>query len=298
MKIVHVPVMREEVLEALKIKSKGIYVDATLGLGGHAEGILQRAEGCVLIGIDRDDAALQRAKEHLNAYKNVHLVNERFSHMRAVVNDLGYTRVDGILIDAGVSTLHLKSDGRGFSFMKDEPLDMRMDQKQRLTAREIVNRYSEKDLTTIIWEYGEERLSRRIARAIIAARNKKPITSCRELAAIIEKAAGSRDRKRLIPSRIHPATRTFQALRIEVNKELDELSAAVDAGAHMLATGGRFCVISYHSLEDRIIKNAFRKLAKDGLFRIITKKPLVPDQEEQKLNPSSRSAKLRVAEKI
>ncbi|GBE03675.1 MAG TPA: 16S rRNA (cytosine(1402)-N(4))-methyltransferase RsmH [Nitrospirae bacterium] len=291
MDVIHVPVMLEEVLAALELKSSGIYIDATLGLGGHAEGILQCAQGCTLIGIDRDENAIEIARERLKGFEKVHLIKNRFSNMKDVVNSLGYEKVNGIILDAGVSTLHLKAEGRGFSFMRDEPLDMRMDQSSDLTAEKVVNSYKEKDLADIIYQYGEERYSRRIAKSIVFARRKNRITSCKELATIIEKAVGRR-------GRIHPATRSFQALRIKVNSELDELSKAVDSGAELLEEKGRFCVLSYHSLEDRIVKNAFRKLAKEGLFRIITKKPIVPEREEQKLNPSSRSAKLRVAEKI
>ncbi|MBI5663637.1 MAG: 16S rRNA (cytosine(1402)-N(4))-methyltransferase RsmH [Nitrospirae bacterium] len=291
MEIVHVPVMREEVLEALKIESSGIYVDATVGLGGHAEGIMQRAGRCTLIGIDRDDNAIEIAGRRLMDYKTVHLVQDSFSNMGAVVRNMGYNKVNGILLDLGVSTLHLKSEGRGFSFLKDEPLDMRMDKRQAVTAETVVNRYSEKDLADIIWKFGEERFSRRIAKSIVAARRKKPVRSCGDLAAIIEMSVRRR-------GRIHPATRTFQALRIEVNKELEELPAAIEAGVELLDAGGRFCILSYHSLEDRIVKNAFRKLAKEGLFNIITRKPLVPARLERQSNPSSRSAKLRVGEKI
>lgn len=291
MAIIHVPVMREEVLGALELKSSGIYIDATLGLGGHAKGILQRAGGCTLIGIDRDENAIEIARERLKSYQKVHLIKNKFSNMKDVVNNLGYEKVNGILLDVGVSTLHLKAEGRGFSFLRDEPLDMRMDQCSDLTAEKVVNSYKEKDLADVIYQFGEERYSRRIAKSIVFARRKNRITSCKELATIIERAVGRR-------GRIHPATRTFQALRIEVNGELDELSKAVDSGAELLEEQGRFCVLSYHSLEDRIVKNAFKKLAKEGLFRIITKKPMVPEREEQKLNPSSRSAKLRVSEKI
>lgn len=290
MEIIHVPVMLDEVMEALNIKSSGIYVDATVGLGGHSEGILQRAQDCTLIGIDRDDNALAIAKKRLAGYRNTHLVRDSFSNLKTVVHDLGFNRVNGILLDIGVSTLHLRSEGRGFSFLRDEPLDMRMDRRQKLTAEYVVNSYPEKELATIIFQYGEERYSRKIAKVIYSERRKKRISSCKELAEIIEKAIGRRER-------IHPATRTFQALRIEVNKELEELTAAIDNGAELLAEEGRFCILSYHSLEDRIVKNAFKKLAKEGILNIITKKPLVPQRREQKLNPSSRSAKLRVGER-
>ncbi|KPK00665.1 MAG: hypothetical protein AMK71_08100 [Nitrospira bacterium SG8_35_4] len=291
MNVVHVPVMREEVIENMNLKNSGVYVDATVGLGGHAEGILRNAKKCTLIGIDRDQEALDRARERFIEYGNVHLVRDSFSNIRSVVNTLGFSEVDGILLDLGVSSLHLKSGGRGFSFLKDDPLDMRMDKGQDLTAEKVINTYSEKDLADLIWKYGEERRSRRIARSIAFARRKSPVRSCSELAMIIEKSIGR-------SGRIHPATRTFQAIRIEVNRELEQLTDALEAGAGMLAKDGRLCVISYHSLEDRIVKNAFRELAKQGLFRIITKKPLTPGQEEKKVNPSSRSAKLRAAERL
>jgi len=291
MNIVHVPVLKKEVIEHMKLKNSGIYVDATIGLGGHAEGILQNAKECTLIGIDRDREALDRARERFSDCGNVHLVRDSFSNMRSVINALGFSKVNGILLDLGVSTLHLKANGRGFSFLKDEPLDMRMHREQTLTAEDVINTYPEKNLADIIWKYGEERRSRRIARAIVYARRKSPVRTCRELAHIIEKSVGR-------AGRIHPATRTFQAVRIEVNRELEQLSAALDEGAGLLAEEGRMCVISYHSLEDRIVKNAFRELARQGLFRIITKKPLIPGREEILINPSSRSAKLRVAERL
>jgi 16S rRNA (cytosine1402-N4)-methyltransferase len=282
--------MLKEVVKALKVRERGVYVDATVGTGGHAEGILKGAEGCVLIGIDRDERAIEVARERLCGY-TVHLIRDRFSNIKDLVRSIGYDEVDGILLDLGLSTLQLREEGRGFSFLKDEPLDMRMDRRQSLTASDIVNGYSEEALASIIYRYGEERFSRRIARAIVRARQKGRIDSCRRLAEIIQKAVGRR-------GRIHPATRTFQALRIEVNRELDELSTAIDEGAGLLRSGGRFCVLSYHSLEDRIVKNAFKRLAQQGMFRIITKKPLRPGTEEKRANPSSRSARLRVAERI
>lgn len=290
METVHVPVMGEEVLEAMKVEKSGVYIDATVGLGGHAGMILRKAENCTLIGIDRDEEALAIAAERIPG-PTIHLVKERYSRLGTVARDLGYTSVHGVLLDAGVSTLQLKQEGRGFSFFRDEPLDMRMDRRQRLTAEEVVNRYTEKDLASVIWKYGEERFSRKIARAVVQERRRKPVTSCKELAGIIERSLGRR-------GRIHPATRTFQALRIEVNSELTELSEAIEEGAKILCEGGRICVLTYHSLEDRIVKNAFRRLAADGIFRIITRKPLVPGRPERERNPSSRSAKLRVGEKI
>jgi len=287
--------MLTEVLEALKIKESGIYIDGTAGLGGHAEGILKNAQQCTLIAMDSDELAIQAARERLKPLmserRKVHFVRDNFSNMKTAVNELGYEKVDGILLDLGVSTLQLKSEGGGFSFLKDEPPDMRMDKRQRLTAAEIVNRYPEKDLAHIIWQYGDEGFSRKIAREIVAARKKKPVSSCMELAEIIERAIGRR-------GRIHPATKTFQALRIEVNRELAVLTAAIDEGAGLLNKGGRFCVLSYHSLEDRIVKNSFKKLSAEGRLSIITKKPLVPGREEIRTNPSSRSAKFRAAEAL
>ena len=291
MEIAHVPVMVEEVLRMLKVKKSGVYIDGTVGLGGHAEGILKSVEGgCTLIGIDKDEEALKIAKERLKGF-DVHLIMDRFSNTDAVISNLGYREVDGILLDLGVSTLQLKSEGRGFSFLKDEPLDMRMDNRQTLTALRIISRYTEKDLAHVLWQYGEERFSRKIARAIVNAREQKPIRTCRELSQIIEKAIGRK-------GRIHPATKTFQALRIEVNKELTELSMAINTGINILKSGGRFCILSYHSLEDRIVKHSFKELERKGMVSIITKKPLIPKKEEQQLNPSSRSAKLRAAEKL
>jgi len=277
-------------VNALKLKESGVYVDATVGLGGHAEFILQNVPGCTLIGIDRDDKALEIAKERLKGY-DVRLKRDNFSNMEAVTKELGYEKVDGVLLDLGVSSLQLKAEGRGFSFLKDEELDMRMDRRQSLTAAEIVNKYSEADLANVLWRYGEERFSRRISRAIVNARGKAPVRTCRELSQIIESVSGRR-------GRIHPATKTFQALRIEVNKELGELAEAINAGTNIISSGGRICVLSYHSLEDRIVKRSFKELAGKGVITIITKKPLIPGNEERLSNPSSRSAKLRVAEKL
>jgi 16S rRNA (cytosine1402-N4)-methyltransferase len=297
MGISHVPVMLEEVLKALKVKKSGIYVDGTVGLGGHAEGILgYSGGGCKLICIDRDGDALEAAKKRLKS-RNAIFIRDNFSNMDTAVEKSGYRDVDGILLDLGVSALQLQADGRGFSFLKDDLLDMRMDRSQALTALRIVNDYPEKDLAYILWQYGEERFSRRIARAIVASRSQDTIRTCRELARIVERVL-SRGGKRSSYGRIHPATRTFQALRIEVNRELSELSMAVEAGIRILKSGGRFCVLSYHSLEDRIVKHSFRDMARSGLVHVITKKPIVPKKEERNSNPSSRSAKLRIAEKV
>jgi 16S rRNA (cytosine1402-N4)-methyltransferase len=286
----HIPVLLKEVVEMLNIKNSGVYLDGTVGLGGHAEDILRKGEKSTLIGIDRDEESLNKARERLKGF-NAHLEQDTFSHMETVVRRLGYSEIDGILLDLGVSSFQLKSDGRGFSFSKDEPLDMRMDKKQELSAYNIVNEYPEENLANILWKYGEERFSRKIARAVVRARSKKTITTCTELSRVVEKAVGRH-------GRIHPATKTFQALRIEVNRELNELSSALTAGVTILKRGGRFCVISYHSLEDRIVKHSFREYAQEKVISLITKKPLTPSKEEQQRNPSSRSAKMRVAEKL
>ncbi len=297
MEITHVPVMLEEVLKALKIKRSGIYLDGTVGLGGHAEAILRSvAGGCTLIGIDQDEDALEIAKKRLDGY-SVHLIKDNFSNMEEVINGLGYKEVDGILLDLGTSSLQLKAEKRGFSFLMDEPLDMRMDKDNGLTAADIVNEYSEKDLADLLWQYGEERYSRRIARAIVAARTKDYIRTCIDLSRIVARSAGkASSRKRR--TRIHPATRTFQALRIEVNKELVKLSMTMNTVSGLLKKKGRLCVLSYHSLEDRIVKHSFKDMANKGLITILTKRPLVPGKDEIHSNPSSRSAKFRVAEKL
>jgi 16S rRNA (cytosine1402-N4)-methyltransferase len=279
-----------ETLEALALKDNGIYVDATIGEGGHALGILQRVPSCKLIGIDRDEEAIKAVQQRLQGY-DVHLFQEPFSKLKTIVQSLRIDAVDGIVIDPGLSNIHLRSEGRGFSFMKDDPLDMRMDNRQDLTAWHVVNQYSEKELAQVLWEYGEERHARGIARAVVAARKTQPIKTCRDLVRIVETKA----RK---TGRIHVATKTFQAIRIEVNKELDELKKAIVEGSAILGPSGRFCILSYHSLEDRIVKHTFKALQQDGLIQVITKKPVRATIEEIRRNPSARSAKLRIGEKI
>ncbi len=274
----------------LKPKSGGIYVDATVGLGGHAEEILKHIGNGMLIGIDRDEESLKMAMGRL-ADKRVILKKGRFSEIERLVNETGVSEVDGILFDIGTSMFHLKAAERGFSFLSGGPLDMRMDREQELTAGDIVNKYSEKDVDKILWEYGEERLSRKIAKAIVNYRAKKRIDTCAELSDIICSVYKGR-------GKLHPATKTFQALRIAVNDEMNELRKGLVASSGILRTGGRLCVISYHSLEDRMVKNFMRDSQKQGIFNVITKKPLVPSYEEIRLNPSARSAKLRGAEKI
>lgn len=289
MKVIHLPVMLREVIVLLKPESGGIYVDATVGLGGHSEEILKYIGSGMLIGIDRDDEALNMAGSRL-ADSRVVLKKGRFSEVGRLVAETGVTEVDGILFDIGTSMFHLKTAERGFSFLSEEPLDMRMDRAQDLTAAYIVNKYPEKDVDRILWEYGEERLSRKIARAIVDYRAKKKIGTCAELSNIVCSVYKGR-------GKLHPATKTFQALRIAVNDEMNELKKGLAASAGILKSKGRLCVISYHSLEDRIVKNFIRDNQKLGVFNVLTKKPLVPAYEEIRLNPSARSAKLRGAEK-
>lgn len=290
MDIVHLPVMSREVVMLLKLKVGGTYVDATAGLGGHSEEILRHIGNGKLFCIDRDKESIKMAMQRLSDKRAV-FIKGSFSDIENLARKAGADPVDGVLFDLGTSMFHLKTPERGFSFLSKEMLDMRMDKNQTLTAKEIVNEYPEKEIEKILIEYGEERLARKIARAIVLRRQKKEISTCDELAGIISSVYGYR-------GRIHPATRTFQALRIAVNDEMNELKKGLASAARILKSGGRLCVISYHSLEDRIVKNFIRDSAKQGLFRVITKKPLAPLMEETRLNPSARSAKLRGAERI
>ena len=287
----HVPVLLNEVIEMLEIREDGVYIDATVGLGGHSSAILDRlGSRGTLIGIDRDEEALTYAANKLGTDK-VYLRQGRFSEIGEVLQDLKIESADGVLFDLGVSMLQLKEHERGFSFMSDARLDMRMDPSQKLSAWDVVNRYLEKDLQRVLQEFGEEPLFRKIAKRIVINRKSNPINTCAELADIVLQAYGGR-------GKTHPATRTFQAIRIEVNRELDELRSGLAAALGVLKSGGRLCVISYHSLEDRIVKNLFRDWGKEGLIRVLTKKPLAPGREEVLRNSASRSAKLRGGEKL
>jgi 16S rRNA (cytosine1402-N4)-methyltransferase len=283
--------MLKEAMEVLNPMPGGIYVDATIGTGGHSEELLKfiGSEG-KLIGIDRDIEALKITSERLKD-KRVILKKGNFSDVENILSKEGISEVDGILFDLGVSILQIKSPERGFSFNSDMSLDMRMDQEQRFSAWDIVNKYPEKELERIFKEFGEERYSRKIARSIVRYRTKKTIDTCSELSKIVERICGRR-------GKIHPATKVFQALRIEVNQELDELKAGLNASLRILKRAGRLCVISYHSLEDRIVKHFISDCSKKGLMKMLFKKPLIPCSDEIRLNPSSRSARLRGAEKI
>jgi len=289
--VIHLPVMSGEVIEILAPHRGGIYVDATVGLGGHSEMILsQVGQNVKVVGLDRDEQALNRAAKRLNDSR-VLLKKGTFSQMEQVLSADGIYEADGILLDLGVSMMQIKDPERGFSFLSNERLDMRMDNAQILTAWDMVNTYDEQELVRILREYGEEYRAPRVARAIMSRRATKTIDTCTELADVVFRAVGR-------SGRTHPATRTFQALRIALNRELDELRLGLEASLRMLNKGGRLCVISYHSLEDRIVKNFIRDSARAGTVNQLTKKPLIPSREEMRQNPSSRSAKLRGAEKL
>jgi 16S rRNA (cytosine1402-N4)-methyltransferase len=292
----HVPVLLKEAIDFLAVRRGGTYIDATVGLGGHSYEIAKRlgAPGH-LIGLDKDPVALEIARERLGSagvspatdWPKVELVHSSFAD---IANDQRPTTIDGILADLGISSLQLADAGRGFSFQAEGPLDMRMNPQSELTADQVVNHMDERELADVIYEFGEERRSRRIARAIVRSR---PIRSTAQLADLI--SAATRPMK---SERIHPATRTFQALRIFVNRELDDLRALLNAAPQLLKPGGRLVIISFHSLEDRIVKDALRDGVKQGHYKLLTKKPVTATEEEIDRNPRSRSAKLRAAERV
>ncbi len=285
----HQPVMEKEVLYYLLWRKDGVYVDATVGGGGHALSLLsQLEEGAVLIGIDRDEEAIKMAEKTLqHSPLPVYLVRGNFSQIDQILLSLGTEQVSGILFDLGVSSWQLDEAERGFSFQKEGPLDMRMDLSQKQDAYQVVNKLSEKELADLIYYYGEERFSRKIAQAIVRERERKPIATTRELAQIIERVVPQREK-------IHPATRTFMALRIFVNEELKEIEEALEKVSSMVEEGGRVVVISYHSLEDRIVKSFFRHREE---WEILTKKPVRPTPQEVKDNPRARSGRLRAAKR-
>jgi len=291
----HVPVLLKEAIDFLNIRRGGTYIDATVGLGGHSYEIARRlgAPGH-LIGLDKDPAALELARERLvvgkeDDWPSVELLHRSFAE---IAHDRRPTTIDGILADIGISSLQLANAARGFSFQAEGPLDMRMNPQAGLTAEQVVNQFDERELADLIYEFGEERRSRRIARAIVRSR---PIRTTVQLADVVSAAARPMNQAE---RRIHPATRTFQALRIFVNHELDDLRALLNAAPQLLKPGGRLVVISFHSLEDRIVKDAFREGVKQGHYRLLTKKPVTASEEEIDRNPRSRSAKLRAAERV
>lgn len=309
--IFHMPVMIKEVIDALRCKRGGIYVDGTVGGGGHAYEILERtAPDGLLIGIDIDDEALAEAEKRLRGFGGRKiLVKGNYADIAAILTSLNIKLVDSILFDLGVSSRQLDDAARGFSFSQEAPLDMRMDRNQGFTACDLVNNYSASDLERIIRDYGEEKMARRIARAIVKKRHTAPLLTTTDLAAVV---AGT------MPSgygrqKIHPATRTFQAIRIAVNNELLSLPKAIKSGIEVLNTGGRFAIISFHSLEDRIVKNEFRfwerecvcpprlpvcSCQRKALLKVLTKKPVIPGNDEITANLRARSARLRTAERI
>ncbi|MFD2371061.1 16S rRNA (cytosine(1402)-N(4))-methyltransferase RsmH [Brevibacillus sp. GCM10020057] len=307
----HVTVLRDEAVAGLNIRPGGIYVDCTLGGAGHSSLIASRlTEGGRLIAIDQDDWALDNARERLAPYMDkVTLVKSNFRHLKNIVSDLGLDGVDGVLFDLGVSSPQLDEGERGFSYNADAPLDMRMDQQASLTAYEILNEWDEEEIAKIIWEYGEEKFSRRIARQIVQFRVRQPVRTTGELVELIKEGIPAAARR----TGPHPAKRTFQAIRIAVNDELNAFKEAVTDAIGILRPGGRVSVITFHSLEDRICKQVFQELSKgctcppsfpvcacgnEATVKVITRKPILPSEEELEANPRARSAKLRVAEKI
>lgn len=306
----HVSVLLNECIEGLNIKENGIYVDGTLGGAGHSSEIVKRLKTGRLIGIDQDTDAINAATKRLEPYKDrVTLVHDNFSNVKAVFAQLGIEKADGFLLDIGVSSHQLDEAERGFSYMQDAPLDMRMNSESDFSAYDVVNEYSEDELNNVIFKYGEERWAKRIAQFIVEARKQKPIETTFELVDIIKKAVPKGARK----DGPHPAKRTFQAIRIEVNGELEILEKTIDDMTELLNPGGRLCIITFHSLEDRIVKNAFRKqenpctcppefpvcvCGKKPLAKVITRKPILPSEEELEENHRSRSAKLRILERI
>ena len=307
----HISVLLGETIEGLHIRPGGVYVDGTLGGGGHAGEIARRlGEGGRLIGIDQDEAAVCAAQEHLREFGDkVAIVRDNYQNTKEALSLLGISKIDGMLLDLGVSSYQLDTRERGFSYRFDTPLDMRMDRRQSLTARDIVNNYQERALFHIIRDYGEDKFAKNIARHIVMAREKKPIETTGELNEAIRAA---------IPAKVraaggHPSKRTFQAIRIECNRELDVLKESLGGLIDLLTPGGRLCVITFHSLEDRIVKTAFRQAAnpctcppdfpvcvcgKTPRVKLVGRRPITAGEEELKENPRARSAKLRLAEKL
>ena len=307
----HRSVLLEETVNGLNIKPDGIYVDGTLGGGGHAFEVCTRLnDKGSIVGIDQDEAAIEAAGIRLKDFGDkVTIVRSNYCEMKSRLHELGIDKVDGIVLDLGVSSYQLDTPERGFSYREDAPLDMRMDRRQKMTARDIVNDYSEMDLYRVIRDYGEDKFAKNIARHIVAEREKRSIETTGELTEIIRHAIPMKYQKKSG----HPAKRTFQAIRIELNRELDVLRESLDDMIEILNPGGRLCIITFHSLEDRIVKSAFRKnenpctcpshfpvcvCGNVSEGRIITKKPILPSEEEMESNSRSKSAKLRIFERV
>ena len=310
MEFKHVSVLLQETVDGLNVKPDGIYVDGTLGGGGHSYEVCTRlgAKGSI-IGIDQDEAAIEAASIRLKDFgEKVTIVRSNYCDMKSRLHELGIDKVDGIMLDLGVSSYQLDTADRGFSYREDAPLDMRMDQRSEMTARDIVNDYSEMDLYRVIRDYGEDKFAKNIARHIVRERAKRSIETTGELTEVIRHAIPMKFQKKTG----HPAKRTFQAIRIELNRELDVLRDSLDDMIDMLNPGGRLCIITFHSLEDRIVKSAFKKnenpctcpsdfpvcvCGKVSKGRVITRKPILPSEEEMEVNSRSKSAKLRIFER-
>ena len=295
-KNLHLPVMYKEILESLKLEPGKIIVDATVGTAGHSLGILKEiTPGGNLIGIDKDADSLEAARERLKDFKgSFELVCGDFRNIDSILEGLGIKKIDGVLFDLGISAYQLADAQRGFSFSLEGPLDMRIDRTSFISAYDLVNNLNEEELSNLLWSFGQERWHNRIAHLLVRERQKTPIATTLQLSNIILRAMPHHIRYQ----RIHPATRTFQAIRIAVNRELEALDEAINKSIRLLNKGSRICVISFHSLEDRIVKWDFRKSAQEHTITIITKKPLAVSIDEKENNPSSRSAKLRIAQKV
>ena len=310
MEFVHKSVLLKETIDGLKIKPDGIYVDGTLGGGGHAYEVCRRhGEKGSIIGIDQDEAAIEAASVRLKDFgEKVTIIRSNYCDMKSKLHELGIDKVDGIVLDLGVSSYQLDTADRGFSYREDAPLDMRMDRRQKMTARDIVNDYSEMDLYRVIRDYGEDKFAKNIAKHIVAARGINPIETTGQLTEIIRASIPMKYQKKSG----HPAKRTFQAIRIELNRELDVLKNSLDDMIEILNPGGRLCIITFHSLEDRIVKSAFKKnenpctcppdfpvcvCGKVSKGCVVTRKPILPSEEELEYNSRSKSAKLRIFER-
>ena len=309
MEFSHIPIMLKECINGLNIKSNGIYVDGTMGGAGHSSEIIKKITTGKLIGIDKDSEALSVCKQRLNKYKNVIFVNDDFKNYKTILNSIGIQNVDGVLLDLGVSSYQLDNADRGFSFRFDSRLDMRMNKAQELDAYYVVNNYSYEKLVKILYTYGEEQNAKIIAKNIVNYRELNPIETTKQLSDIIYNSVPAKYKF----GKINPATKTFQAIRIEVNSELEKLEECLRDMISSLNKGGRICVITFHSLEDRIVKTLFNELATNcicskklpvcvcnhkAIIKIINKKPLTANQEEQTINSRSTCAKLRIAEKL
>jgi len=292
---IHIPVLKERVLEYLNPQPNENFIDATINGGGHAFAILEKTgPNGKLLGIEWDEEIFKNLKakfENTKLKERIIIVNDNFKNLKKIIEKENFQNPNGIIFDLGFSSWHIEKSKRGFSFMKDEILDMRYDKKSDLRAIDILNKWQERDIEKILREYGEEKYSKKIAKAIVEERRKKPILKTSELSCLVEKIV----RKR---GKIHPSTKTFQALRIAVNQELENLKEVLPQAIEVLKSKGRLVIISFHSLEDRIVKNFFKEKAKEGVIEILTKKPIIPSKKEIKENPRSRSAKLRAIKKI